>query len=212
MVVGVNDADYDPTVHHILSGASCTTNCLAPVVRVLLDSFGIERGFMTTVHAYTNDQRILDLPHKDLRRARAAALNIIPTSTGAARAIASVIPETEGKLDGFALRVPVPDGSMVDFVVTLERAATVEEINAAMRAAADGPLAGVLEYSEAPLVSRDIVGNPHSCVFDSMLTMASGRQAKIVAWYDNEWGFANRMVDLSERLVFRDPTRGHQKA
>ncbi|HEY5527884.1 MAG TPA: type I glyceraldehyde-3-phosphate dehydrogenase [Thermoleophilia bacterium] len=201
VVVGVNDSEYDPTQHHIISNASCTTNCLAPVVKVLLDSFGIEQGFMTTVHAYTNDQRILDLPHKDLRRARAAALSIIPTSTGAARAIGTVIPETKGKLDGFAMRVPVPDGSVVDFVVTLEKAASIDEINSAMRAAAEGPLAGVLEYTEEPIVSIDIIGNPHSSIFDSKLTMVNGRQAKVVCWYDNEWGFANRMVDLSERLV-----------
>ena len=201
VVVGVNDSEYDPTQHHILSNASCTTNCLAPVVKVLLDSFWIEQGFMTTVHAYTNDQRILDLPHKDLRRARAAALSIIPTSTGAARAIGTVIPETKGKLDGFAMRVPVPDGSVVDFVVTLEKAASIDEINSAMRAAAEGPLAGVLEYTEEPIVSIDIIGNPHSSIFDSKLTMVNGRQAKVVCWYDNEWGFANRMVDLSERLV-----------
>jgi glyceraldehyde 3-phosphate dehydrogenase len=201
VVMGVNDADYDPTQHHIVSLASCTTNCLAPVVKVLLDSFGIEQGFMTTIHAYTNDQRILDLPHKDLRRARAAALSVIPTSTGAARAIGSVIPEMKGKLDGFAMRVPVPDGSVVDFVVTLEKAASVEEINQAVKTAAEGPMVGVLEYTEAPLVSADIVGNPHSSVFDSKLTMAMGRQAKVVAWYDNEWGFANRMVDMSERLI-----------
>jgi glyceraldehyde 3-phosphate dehydrogenase len=196
VVVGVNDADYDPARHHILSNASCTTNCLAPVVKVLLDSFGIEQGFMTTVHAYTNDQRILDLPHKDLRRARAASLSIIPTSTGAARAIALVLPELKGKLDGFAMRVPVPDGSVVDLVVTLARDTTVEEINAVVKAAADGPMAGVLRYTDEPLVSADIVGDPHSCVFDSALTMVMGRQAKVVLWYDNEWGFANRMVDL----------------
>jgi len=201
VVVGVNDAEYDPSRHHILSNASCTTNCLAPVVKVLLDSFGIEQGFMTTTHAYTNDQRILDLPHKDLRRARAAALSIIPTSTGAARAIGLVLPELKGKLDGFSMRVPVPDGSVVDFVVTLEKAASVDEINAAMKAAAEGPMAGILEYTEAPLVSCDIVGNPHSSIFDSKLTMANGRQAKVISWYDNEWGFANRMVDLSERLI-----------
>ena len=201
VVMGVNDADYDPTQHHIVSLASCTTNCLAPVVKVLLDSFGIEQGFMTTIHAYTNDQRILDLPHKDLRRARAAALSVIPTSTGAARAIGSVIPEMKGKLDGFAMRVPGPGGAVVDFVVTLEKAASVEEINQAVKTAAEGPMVGVLEYTEAPLVSADIVGNPHSSVFDSKLTMAMGRQAKVVAWYDNEWGFANRMVDMSERLI-----------
>ncbi|MFH0915363.1 MAG: type I glyceraldehyde-3-phosphate dehydrogenase [bacterium] len=200
VVVGVNDADYDPARHHIISNASCTTNCLAPVVKVLLDSFGIEQGFMTTIHAFTNDQRILDLPHKDLRRARAASLSIIPTSTGAARAIALVLPELKGKLDGFALRVPVPDGSVVDLVVTLERETTVEEINAAMKAAAEGPLAGVLRYTDEPLVSSDIVGDPHSSVFDSALTMVMGRQAKLVMWYDNEWGFANRMVDLCGRL------------
>jgi glyceraldehyde 3-phosphate dehydrogenase len=196
IVMGVNDAEYDPSRHHIISNASCTTNCLAPVCKVLVDSFGIEQGFMTTVHAYTNDQRILDLPHKDLRRARAAALSVIPTSTGAARAIGLVIPELKGKLDGYALRVPVPDGSVVDFSVTLEQAASVEEINAAIREAARGPLAGILEYTEEPIVGCDIVGNPHSAIFDSALTMVMGRQAKLVIWYDNEWGFSNRMVDL----------------
>ena len=200
VVMGVNDGDYDPARHHIVSNASCTTNCLAPVVKVLLDSFGIEQGFMTTVHAFTNDQRILDLPHKDLRRARAASLSIIPTSTGAARAIGVVLPELKGKLDGFAMRVPVPDGSVVDLVVTLERAATAEEINAAVRTAAEGPLAGVLRYTDEPLVSSDIVGDPHSSIFDSALTMVMGRQAKVVCWYDNEWGFANRMVDLCAKL------------
>jgi len=201
VVVGVNDADYDPARHHIVSNASCTTNCLAPVVKVLLDSFGIAQGLMTTVHAFTNDQRILDLPHKDLRRARAASLSIIPTSTGAAKAIGSVIPELKGKLDGFALRVPVPDGSVVDLVVTLEVEATAEEINAAMKTAAEGPLAGVLRYTDEPLVSSDIVGDPHSAVFDFSLTMVMGRQAKVVMWYDNEWGFSNRMVDLCGRLL-----------
>lgn len=200
VVMGVNDGDYDPARHHILSNASCTTNCLAPVVKVLLDSFGIEQGLMTTVHAFTNDQRILDLPHKDLRRARAASLSIIPTSTGAARAIGVVLPELKGKLDGFAMRVPVPDGSVVDLVVTLERAATADEINAAVRTAAEGPLAGVLRYTDEPLVSSDIVGDPHSSIFDSALTMVMGRQAKVVCWYDNEWGFANRMVDLCAKL------------
>jgi glyceraldehyde 3-phosphate dehydrogenase len=200
VVVGVNDAAYDPARHHILSNACCTTNCLAPVVKVLLDSFGIEQGFMTTVHAFTNDQRILDLPHKDLRRARAASLSIIPTSTGAARAIGLVVPELKGKLDGFAMRVPVPDGSVVDLVVTLEKEATVDEINAAMKAAAEGPMAGVLRYTDEPIVSADIVGDPHSAVFDSQLTMVMGRQAKVVAWYDNEWGFSNRMVELCGRL------------
>ena len=200
VVMGVNDSDYDPSRHHIISNASCTTNCLAPVCKVLVDSFGIEQGFMTTVHAYTNDQRILDLPHKDLRRARAASLSVIPTSTGAARAIGLVIPELKGKLDGYSLRVPVPDGSVVDLGVTLEREATVGEINAAMKEAATGPLAGILEYTEEPIVGSDVVGNPHSAVFDSALTMVMGKQAKLVIWYDNEWGFSNRMVDLCGRL------------
>jgi glyceraldehyde 3-phosphate dehydrogenase len=200
VVVGVNDNDYDPARHHVVSNASCTTNCLAPVIKVLQDAFGIEAGLMTTVHAYTNDQRILDLPHKDLRRARAAALSIIPTSTGAARAIGLVLPELKGKLDGFAMRVPVPDGSVVDLVLTLEREASVEEINAAVRQAAEGPLAGILKYTDEPIVSSDVVGDPHSSVFDSALTMVMGRQAKVVMWYDNEWGFTNRMVDLCGRL------------
>ena len=203
VVMGVNDAEYDPARHHIISNASCTTNCLAPVCKVLVDSFGIEQGFMTTVHAYTNDQRILDLPHKDLRRARAAALSVIPTSTGAAKAIGLVIPELKGKLDGYALRVPVPDGSVVDLSVTLEREATVGEINQAVKQAAAGPLAGVLEYTEEPIVGCDVVGNPHSAVFDSALTMVMGRQAKVVIWYDNEWGFSNRMVDLCSMLEYR---------
>ena len=200
VVVGVNDGDYDASRHDVVSNASCTTNCLAPVAKVLNDSFGIEQGFMTTVHAYTNDQRILDLPHKDLRRARAASLSIIPTSTGAAKAISLVIPELKGKLDGYALRVPVPDGSIVDLSVTLKREATVDEINEAVRAAAEGSMKGVLRYTDEPLVSSDIVGDPHSSVFDSSLTMVMGREAKVVSWYDNEWGFANRMVDLCTRL------------
>ena len=200
VVMGVNDSDYDPAHHDIVSNASCTTNCLAPVAKVLNDSFGIEQGFMTTIHAYTNDQRILDLFHKDLRRARAAGLSIIPTSTGAAKAIGLVIPELKGKLDGYAMRVPVPDGSVVDLSVTLEKEATADEINSAMKAAAEGPMAGVLRYTDEPIVSSDIVGDPHSSVFDSALTMVMGRQAKVVAWYDNEWGFANRMVDLCKRL------------
>jgi glyceraldehyde 3-phosphate dehydrogenase len=201
VVLGVNDADYDPARHHVISNASCTTNCLAPVCKVLVDSFGIEQGFMTTVHAYTNDQRILDLPHKDLRRARAAALSVIPTSTGAARAIGLVISELKGKLDGYALRVPVPDGSVVDLSVTLEKEASVDAINAAMKEAAQGPLAGILEYTEEPIVGSDVIGNPHSAVFDSALTMVMGRQAKLVIWYDNEWGFSNRMVELCSRLL-----------
>ena len=167
VVMGVNDTDYDPARHHLISNASCTTNCLAPVAKVLMDSFGIEQGLMTTTHAYTNDQRILDLPHKDLRRARAAALSIIPTSTGAAKAIGLVLPQLKGKLDGLSLRVPVPDGSVVDLVVTLEKEASRDEINAAMKAAAEGPLAGILRYTEEPIVSSDIVGDPHSCVFDA---------------------------------------------
>ena len=200
VVVGVNDGDYDPARHHIISNASCTTNCLAPIAKVLLDSFGIEQGFMTTVHAYTNDQRILDLFHKDLRRARAAALSVIPTSTGAAKAIGLVIPELKGRLDGYALRVPVPDGSIVDLTAILKREVTVEDINSAMKAAAEGPMGTVLRYTDEPIVSADIVGDAHSAVFDSGLTMVMGRQAKVVAWYDNEWGFANRMVDVCGRL------------
>jgi glyceraldehyde 3-phosphate dehydrogenase len=200
VVLGVNDQDYDPARHNVVSTASCTTNCLAPLVKVLLDNFGIEQGFMTTIHAYTNDQRILDLPHKDLRRARAAALSVIPTSTGAARAIGTVLPELKGKLDGYALRVPVPDGSVVDLTVSLEREATVDEINAAVKEAAEGPLKGILRYTDEPIVSSDIVGDPHSSIFDSALTLTMGRQAKVVSWYDNEWGFSNRLVDLCGRL------------
>ncbi len=200
VVLGVNDGDYDPARHHIISNASCTTNCLAPIAKVLLDSFGIEQGFMTTVHAYTNDQRILDLFHKDLRRARAASLSIIPTSTGAAKAIGLVIPELKGKLDGYSLRVPIPDGSVVDLAATLGRETTAQEINAAVKAAAEGPMGAVLRYTDEPIVSSDVVGDPHSAIFDSALTMVMGRQAKVVVWYDNEWGFANRLVDLCRRL------------
>jgi glyceraldehyde 3-phosphate dehydrogenase len=199
-VLGVNDQDYDPARHNLVSLASCTTNCLAPMAKVLLDTFGIEQGFMTTVHAYTNDQRILDLPHKDLRRARAAGVNIIPTSTGAARALGLVIPELKGKLDGYALRTPVPDGSVVDFTVLFEREASVDEVNAALKQAAEGPLKGILRYTDEPIVSSDIIGDPHSSIFDSSLTMVLGRQAKLVSWYDNEWGFSNRMVDMCGRL------------
>ncbi|MHB0979321.1 MAG: type I glyceraldehyde-3-phosphate dehydrogenase [Thermoleophilia bacterium] len=201
VVVGVNDSDYDPSVHHILSNASCTTNCLAPVAKVLLDNFGIEQGFMTTTHAYTNDQMILDLPHKDLRRARAAAMSIIPTSTGAARAIALVLPELKGKLDGFAMRVPVPDGSVVDLTAVLGREVTVAEVNAAVKAAAEGSLSGVLQYTEDPIVSTDVIGNPYSSIFDAQLTMVMGRTVKVISWYDNEWGFSNRMVDLAGVLL-----------
>ncbi len=198
VVLGVNDATLEPG-HRIISNASCTTNCLAPMAKVLHETFGIVRGLMTTVHAYTNDQRILDLPHKDLRRARAAAVNIIPTTTGAARAVGKVLPELDGRLDGMAMRVPVPDGSVVDLAVEVERPADREAVNAAMRAAAEGPLQGILEYSEAPLVSSDIVGDPHSCVFDAGSTMAIGSMVKVIGWYDNEWGYSNRVVDLVAR-------------
>jgi glyceraldehyde 3-phosphate dehydrogenase (phosphorylating) len=198
IVLGVNDDRYDPAIHHVISNASCTTNCVAPMAKVLDDAFGIEKGFMTTVHAYTNDQRILDLPHEDLRRARAAAINIIPTSTGAAKATGLVLEHLKGRLDGLAMRVPVPDGSVTDLVAILKREATVDEINAAFRdAAASGPLAGKLVYTEDPIVSSDIVGSPASCTFDSLATMASGTFAKILGWYDNEWGYSNRLVDLA---------------
>lgn len=199
-VMGVNDSDYDPLKHKVISNASCTTNCIAPMVKVLLDNFGIESGFMTTTHAYTNDQRTLDLPHSDLRRARAAAINIIPTSTGAAKALGEVIPEVKGKLDGMAMRVPVPDGSVTDLVANLSRDVSVNEINAAFKAAAEGPMAGILEYTEDPIVSSDIVGNAHSCVFDAGLTMAMGSFVKVFGWYDNEWGYSNRLVDLVKRV------------
>ena len=197
IVMGVNDDAYDPAKHTVISNASCTTNCVAPLSKVLLDSFGIVKGFMTTIHAYTNDQVILDFPHKDLRRARAAAQNIIPTSTGAARATSLVIPELKGKLDGIAMRVPVKDGSVTDLVVELGREVTAEEVNAAYRAAADGPLKGILHYTEDPIVSNDIVGHPASCIFDSLLTMANGNTVKVVGWYDNEWGYSNRLADLT---------------
>lgn len=201
IVLGVNGNDYDPATHHIISNASCTTNCLAPFTKILLDEFGIERGFMTTTHAYTNDQQILDLPHSDLRRARAAAQNIIPTSTGAAKAIGLVIPEMKGRLDGIAMRVPVPDGSVVDLVVELGREASAEEINAAIKAKADtGDLAGILEYTEDPIVSSDVIGSSYSSVVDAKLTMANGRMAKVVSWYDNEFGYSNRVVDLLQKV------------
>jgi len=198
IVMGVNDDTYDPVGHTIISCASCTTNCVAPMAKVLLDEFGIERGLMTTIHAYTNDQVILDFPHKDKRRARAAAINIIPTSTGAAKATALVIPELKGKLDGIAMRVPVPTGSVTDLVVELARDTTKDEVNAAYRAAANGALRGYLDYTEDPIVSTDIVNTPASCTFDSLLTMVSGRQVKVVGWYDNEWGYSNRLVDLAK--------------
>ena len=201
IVFGVNDSIYDPAKHFIVSNASCTTNCLAPLVKVLNDTFGIVQGFMSTIHSYTNDQRILDLPHEDLRRARSAAINIVPSSTGAAKAIGEVIPELKGKLNGGSFRVPTPDGSVTDFVVELKNPATVETINAAFKTAAAGPLKGVLEYSDEPLVLQDIVGNPHSSIFDSQLTMTLGDKfVKVVSWYDNEWGYSNRCVQALELL------------
>ncbi len=197
VVMGVNDSEYDPQTHHVLSNASCTTNCVAPMAKVLDDAFGIDRGLMTTIHAYTNDQVILDFPHKDLRRARAAAQNIIPTTTGAAKATSLVVPALAGKLDGMAMRVPVPDGSVTDLVCLLESSPSVDKIKGAFRAAAEGPLANVMVYTDAPIVSSDIVGSPASCTFDASLTMASGNLVKVIGWYDNEWGYANRMVDLA---------------
>jgi glyceraldehyde 3-phosphate dehydrogenase len=201
IVIGVNDQDLDPA-DRIVSNASCTTNCLAPIAKILDDAFGIEEGFLTTVHAYTNDQRLADVPHKDLRRSRAAAENIIPTTTGAARAVGKVLPHLDGKLDGLAMRVPVPDGSLVDFVCRLAATPSREEINMAVREAAEGPMKKVVEYSEVPLVSSDIIGNPHSSIFDALSTATQGGGfAKVVSWYDNEWGYSNRVVDLMERLM-----------
>jgi len=197
IVLGVNDGDYDPAKHTIISNASCTTNCLGPLAKVLNDAVGIERGLMTTIHAYTQDQNLQDGPHKDLRRARAAALNIVPTSTGAAKAIGLVLPELKGKLDGYALRVPVPTGSATDLTVTVAREASVDEVKAAYKAAADGPFKGILTYTEDPIVSSDIVTDPASCIFDSGLTKVIGNQVKVVGWYDNEWGYSNRLVDLT---------------
>ena len=196
-VVGVNHESYDPATQHIISNASCTTNCLAPVAKALNDAIGIERGLMTTIHAYTGDQNLQDGPHKDLRRARAAAANIVPTSTGAAKAVALVLPELKGKLDGFALRVPVITGSATDLTFTASREVTVDEVNAAVKAAADGPLKGILEYVEDEIVSSDIVTNPHQSIFDSKLTKVSGDLVKIIAWYDNEWGYSNSLVALT---------------
>jgi len=201
VVLGVNDDAYDPDAHRILSNASCTTNCVAPLAKVLHDTFTIEQGFMTTIHAYTNDQRILDLPHEDLRRARAAAINLIPTSTGAARAIGLVLPELKGKVDGIAIRAPVSTGSIVDLVVRVGRETSVEEVNDAFRRAAGGPLDGILQYTEDPIVSQDIVGSTYSCIFDSELTMASGTMVKVFGWYDNEWGYSSRLVDLVDRMA-----------
>ena len=200
IVLGVNHENYDPAKHHIISNASCTTNCLAPMAKVLNDEFGIVRGLMTTIHAYTNDQVILDFPHKDLRRSRAAALSIIPTSTGAAKAISLVIPELKGKLDGFAMRVPVPTGSATDLTVELAKEATVDQINAAMKKASEGSLKGYLTYTSDPIVSADIVTDPASCIFDSGLTKVIGTQVKVVGWYDNEWGYSNRLVDLIQYI------------
>ncbi|MCZ3386548.1 MAG: type I glyceraldehyde-3-phosphate dehydrogenase [Actinomycetia bacterium] len=196
VVMGVNHTDYDPAQHNIISNASCTTNCLAPMAMVLRDAFGIERGLMTTIHAYTNDQKILDFPHTDLRRARAAAINMIPTSTGAAKAIGLVLPDMLGKLDGYSMRIPIPTGSATDLTAQLSREVTKDEVNAAMKAAADGPLAGYLSYTEDPIVSSDIVTDPSSCILDAQLTNASGSLVKVVGWYDNEWGYSNRLVDL----------------
>ncbi len=200
VVLGVNDHILTGK-EQILSNASCTTNCLAPLVKVLDEAFGVTRGYMTTIHGYTADQRLQDAPHKDLRRARAAAMSIIPTTTGAARAVGLVLPHLKGKLDGFALRVPVPDGSVTDFVAELGKETTIEAINAAFKSAAAGSLQGILEYTEDPIVSTDIVGNPHSCVFDAGLTMAQGNMVKVVGFYDNEWGYANRAVDLAAKLM-----------
>jgi glyceraldehyde 3-phosphate dehydrogenase len=208
IVMGVNDDLYDPQTHHVISNASCTTNCVAPMAKVLHDSFGIVGGFMTTVHAYTSDQVLQDFPHKDLRRARAAAQNIVPTSTGAAKATALVLPELKGKLDGISLRVPVIDGSVTDLVVRLEREASIAEVNAAFQAAAEGSLKGYLYYTADPIVSSDIVGTPWSCTFDSKLTMASGDQVKAIGWYDNEWGYSNRLADLIALVGSRLPGAG----
>ncbi len=197
IVMGVNEGKYDPANHHIISNASCTTNCLAPVAKVLLDSFGIERGLMTTVHSFTNDQRILDLAHSDLRRARAASMSMIPTTTGAASAVALVLPELKGKLNGFAMRVPTPNVSVVDLVVDLKKKATAQDVNNALRAAAEGPLAGILDYTEEELVSHDFNHNPHSSIVDGLCTMViDGDMVKVIAWYDNEWGYSSRVVDL----------------
>ena len=197
IVYGVNHNDFKRGTHKVISNASCTTNCFVPMVKVLDDAFGVENGLMTTIHAYTGDQLLVDGPHSDLRRARGAAINIVPTSTGAARATSLVLESMKGKLDGTSLRVPVPTGSITDFVANLKKPATVEEINAAFKAAADGPLKGILEYTDAPIVSSDIVTNPHSCIFDSDLTMSMGSLVKVLGWYDNEWGYSNRLVDLA---------------
>jgi glyceraldehyde 3-phosphate dehydrogenase len=201
LVLGVNDGDYDSERHHVISNASCTTNCVAPLAKVLHEGWNIERGFMTTIHAYTNDQQVLDLPHKDLRRARAAAINLIPTSTGAARAIGLVLPDLKGKVDGLSVRAPVPTGSVTDLVVQLSREATVDEIKTAYREAAAGSLDGILQYTEDPIVSSDVEHSQYSCIFDSDLTMANGNLAKVFGWYDNEWGYSCRLVDLVGKLL-----------
>ena len=200
VVIGVND-NVLTGKEQFVSNASCTTNCLAPMVKVLHSTFGVDHGFMTTIHSYTNDQRLLDLPHKDLRRARAAALSIIPTTTGAARTVGKVIPDLKGKLDGFSLRVPTPDASITDFVAELKKPATKEEVNEAMKKAAEGPMKGILQYTTDELVSTDIIGNPHSCIFDSKLTMAMGTTVKVFGWYDNEWGFSCRVIDLLKKIA-----------
>jgi glyceraldehyde 3-phosphate dehydrogenase len=204
IVLGVNEADYDPQRHHVISNASCTTNCVAPMAKVLNDAFGLEQGLMTTIHAYTSDQMLLDGPHKDPRRARSAAANIIPTSTGAARATGQVVPALAGRLDGLAVRVPVEDGSLTDLTALLNREVTAAEVNAAFAAAAEsGPLAGLLRYTTDPIVSRDVIGDPASCVFDSSLTLAAGRLVKVFGWYDNEWGYTSRLVDLADYVAAR---------
>jgi glyceraldehyde 3-phosphate dehydrogenase len=201
LAIGVNDGMYDPTKHHVVSNASCTTNCLAPVAKVLQKAFGVKKGLMTTIHSYTNDQKLLDLPHSDLRRARAAALSMIPTSTGAAKAIGLVIPELKGKLDGISIRVPTPNVSLVDLVIEAEKPGTKESVNAAMKEAASGPMKGILEYTDAPLVSKDFQGNPHSAIFDAGLTYTMDTMIKVGAWYDNEWGYSNRVIDLLKKII-----------
>ncbi|MGH3071536.1 MAG: type I glyceraldehyde-3-phosphate dehydrogenase [Gaiellaceae bacterium] len=201
LVLGVNDDTYDKDSHHIVSNASCTTNCVAPMAKVLHDAFTVEQGFMTTIHAYTQDQGLQDMPHKDLRRARAAAINLIPTSTGAARAIGLVLPDLQGKVDGMSMRAPVPTGSVTDLVVRVGRETSVDEVNDAFRSAAAGPLDGYLQYTEDPIVSTDIQGSPYSCIFDSKLTMVNGNMVKIFGWYDNEWGYSCRLVDLMGKLL-----------
>ncbi|MFI6586130.1 type I glyceraldehyde-3-phosphate dehydrogenase [Embleya sp. NPDC050493] len=203
IVMGVNEGDYDPGTDHVVSAASCTTNCVVPMVKVLHDAFGIDRGLMTTIHGYTNDQSLLDAPHKDLRRARSAALSMIPTSTGAARSVGLVLPELVGALDGISVRVPVEDGSLTDLTLVLRRDTDAAEINAAFEAAAEGPLAGILRVTHAPIVSRDVIGDPHSCVVDAELTQVNGNLVKVFGWYDNEWGYTNRLLDLTEYVAHR---------